>query len=153
VVRELFGIKIPSEQEMKANPALAQEINDTLAAKVLDQEVLLNNVPFRVKGVLVGRGASPAEGDRDARLIVPFTTFYNRLYKKLALDQIIIQLTTSDIGLIQRTEAQVREVMRQQHHIADGQPDNFTVRTPQSVAAESRQISRSVFVLLLGLAA
>ncbi|MGH9785187.1 MAG: ABC transporter permease, partial [Terriglobia bacterium] len=46
----------------------------------LGAEISINQVPFQVKGVLVAKGASPAEGDRDARVVIPITTFYNRLY-------------------------------------------------------------------------
>jgi ABC-type antimicrobial peptide transport system permease subunit len=56
----------------------------------LGEEVNLNQVSFTVKGVLVERGASLAEGDRDARLVVPISTFYNRLYKRINLDQIVV---------------------------------------------------------------
>jgi putative ABC transport system permease protein len=130
VARELFGSQDP-----------------------LGQEILINQVPFRVKGVLVFRGASPAEGDRDARIVIPLTTFTNRLYRRIALDQIVIQVADPTPENMARTAEQVRAVLRRQHRIAEGQPDDFTVRTPQSVADESLAISRNVSNLMLGLAA
>jgi putative ABC transport system permease protein len=130
VVRELFGNQDP-----------------------LEQEILLNNVPFRVKGVLVVRGASPAEGDRDARVMIPFSTFYDRLYRRLPLDQIIIQLASPTVKNLERTAAEARAALRQTHRLGADQPDDFTVRTPMSVAAESRAIGRGLFVLMFGIAA
>ncbi len=115
-------------------------------------EILINQVPFRVKGVLVGKGASPAEGDRDARLVIPITTFYDRLYKRVHLDQIVIQAGDSSPETLARLDEQVHALLRKQHHIAAGQKDDFVVRLPHRIADESRGLSRSVLFLLLGLA-
>ena len=129
VARELFGSQEP-----------------------LGAEILINQVPFRVKGILVGKGASPAEGDRDARIVIPVTTFYDRLYKRVHLDQIVIQAKDSSHDSLTRLDEQIHAVLREQHHIAAGQSDDFAVRLPDKIAEESRGLSRSVFMLLLGLA-
>lgn len=120
--------------------------------EAIGEEILINQVPFRVKGVLVAKGASPAEGDRDARIVVPITTFYDRLYKRVHLDQVVIQAATSSPESLSQLGEQVRTILREQHHIASGQPDDFTVRLPDRIAEESRGLSRSVLLLLLGLA-
>jgi len=129
VARELFGAEEP-----------------------IGQQILINQVPFTVKGVLVARGSSPAEGDRDARVIIPLTTFYDRLYRRLHLDQIVMKVSTQSPEQLAGVAGQVTAVMRRQHRIAAGQPDDFTVRTPMSITEDSRVISRSVFLLLFGLA-
>ena len=116
-------------------------------------EVLINQVPFRVKGVLVSKGASPAEGDRDARIVIPVTTFYDRLYKRVHLDQIVIQAKTGSHMSLAELGERIRTILREQHHIATGQPDDFTIRLPDKIAEESRGLSRSILFLLLGLAA
>ena len=130
VARELFGTEDP-----------------------LGQQILINQVPFTVKGVLVARGSSPAEGDRDARVIIPLSTFYDRLYRRVHLDQIVMKISSQSSGVLAGVAEQVTAVMRRQHRIGAGEPDDFTVRTPMSVTEESRLISRSVFLLLFGLAA
>ena len=129
VARELFGSQEP-----------------------LGAEILINQVPFRVKGVLVSKGASPAEGDRDARIAIPFTTFYDRLYKRVHLDQIVMQANDSSHDSLTHLDEQIHAILREQHHIAAEQQDDFTVRLPDQIAEESRGLSRSVLMLLLGLA-
>jgi putative ABC transport system permease protein len=119
----------------------------------LGQEILVNQVPFTVKGVLVARGSSPAEGDRDARLIIPLTTFYDRLYPRLHLDQIVMKASSQSPEALTAIADQTTAVLRRQHRIAEGGASDFTVRTPMSISAESRLISQSVFQLLFGLAA
>jgi putative ABC transport system permease protein len=127
-VRELFGTQDP-----------------------LGQEILVNKVPFTVKGVLVAKGSSPSEGDRDARIIVPLTTFSNRLDKRLTFDQIVIQVMDVAPENIKRLKEQAEGILRRTHNLGDRPPD-FEVRVPDSVTAEARGISRSVLLLLLGLA-
>jgi len=120
-------------------------------AEAIGGEVLVNQVPFQVKGVLVPKGASPAEGDRDARIVIPISTFYDRLYRRLHLDQIVVQARDSSADTLASLEQQIRVVLREQHRIAGADMDDFVVRLPDTIAEEARGLSRSVFVLLLGL--
>jgi putative ABC transport system permease protein len=115
-------------------------------------EITINQVPFQVKGVLVEKGASPAEGDRDARVVIPITTFYNRLYRRLYLDQIVVQAEDASREGLTLVEADIRRVLRERHGLAAGQTDDFTIRLADLIAEQSRGISQSVIYLLLGLA-
>jgi len=128
-VRELFGANDP-----------------------LGQEILVNKVPFQVKGVLVARGTSLAEGDRDARIVVPLGTYSKRLdTKKRTYDQIVIQVADTSPQNIERIGKEAGDILRQKHGLGD-RPNDFDVRTPTTLAAEARGISQSVTLLLLGLA-
>ena len=129
VARELFGTQEP-----------------------VGAEVLINQVPFRVQGVLVAKGASPAEGDRDARIVIPITTFDERLYRRVFLDQIVVQASDSSPATLTSLERQIREVLREQHRLTRADSDDFVVRLPDTIAEDARGLSRSVFYLLFGLA-
>jgi putative ABC transport system permease protein len=128
VARELFGMEEP-----------------------MGREVLINQVPFQVKGVLVAKGASPAEGDRDARIVIPISTFYDRLYRRVFLDQIVVQAKDSAPETLAGLAQQIRVGLREQHRITGADMDDFVVRLPDTIAEEARGLSRSVFFLLLGL--
>jgi len=118
----------------------------------LGAEITINQVPFRVKGVLVEKGASPAEGDRDARVVVPITTFRDRLYRRFYLDQIVVQAEDPSPESLAVLESDIRRILRERHALAVGEPDDFTIRLADLIAEQSRGISRSVVYLLLGLA-
>jgi putative ABC transport system permease protein len=120
-------------------------------AEAIGGEILVNQVPFQVKGVLVPKGASPAEGDRDARIVIPISTFYDRLYRRLHLDQIVVQARDSSPDTLASLEQQIRVALREQHRIAGAEADDFVVRLPDTIAEEARGLSRNVFFLLLGL--
>jgi putative ABC transport system permease protein len=129
VARELFGDRDP-----------------------LGAEIVINQVSFRVKGVLVAKGSSPAEGDRDARIVIPITTFYDRLYRRVHLDQIVVQAENDTPQILASVEGQIRTILREQHRLSTGESDDFTIRLPETIAEESRGLSRSVFYLLFALA-
>jgi len=114
-------------------------------------QILINQVPFQVKGVLVPKGASPAEGDRDARIVIPITTFYDRLYRRVHLDQIVVQARDSAPETLASLDQQIRAIVRERHGIVDSGADDFVVRLPDTIAAEARGLSRTVFFLLVGL--
>lgn len=142
-----------------AGSARVSVIGQTVARELfgsgdpIGAEILVNQVPFQVKGVLVPKGASPADGDRDARIVIPISTFYDRLYRRLHLDQIVVQARDSSPETLASLEQQIRPVLREQHHIAGVAPDDFVMRLPETIAEEARALSRSVFLLLLGLSA
>jgi putative ABC transport system permease protein len=141
-----------------ATSARAVIIGQTVARELfgdqnpLEAELIVNQVPFRVKGVLVSKGASPAEGDRDARIVIPITTFYDRLYRRLYLDQIVVQASSTNPDTMSRLAADIKRILRTRHGIPEGEPEDFAVRLPDLIAEQSRGISRSVVFLLLGLA-
>ena len=99
----------------------------------------------------MAKGASPAEGDRDARIVIPISTFNDRLYRRVYLDQIVVQARDSTPETLASLDQQIRTIVREQHGIADGGADDFVVRLPDTIAAEARGLSRTVFFLLLGM--
>jgi putative ABC transport system permease protein len=63
----------------------------------------------------------------------------------------VIQVVDVAPDNVERIAKQVSDILRQQHKLGD-RPNDFDVRVPTSVTAEARGISRSVLLLLLGLA-
>jgi putative ABC transport system permease protein len=140
-----------------ASSARVSVIGQTVARELFGEadpigsEMLINQVPFQVKGVLVPKGASPAEGDRDARVVIPITTFADRLYRRVYLDQIVVQAGDSEPETLASLEQEIRSILREQHGLIQGGADDFVVRLPDTIAAEARGLSRTVLLLLLGL--
>jgi len=120
-------------------------------ADPVGQSIRIKDVPFTVKGELNWKGISSAGRDRDDRIVVPITTYTRRLFRDIHLTQIVI--TVKDTDEIDATIEDVRNVLREHHNIAPGEPDDFAMRTPQDLIDLAYGASRALINLLTGIAA
>jgi putative ABC transport system permease protein len=109
VVRELFG-----------------------GADPIGQDIKIENVNFKVVGVLSGRGTSPMGMDMDSRVVIPYTTAARRVFNTPYIS--IIRMAAADVKEVERVEQQVADVLRDRHHIQSGFPDDFRVRGASSIS-------------------
>jgi len=114
------------------------------------QTVRIQNIPFRVLGVLTAKGNNPFGQDQDDTLIMPYTT----MQKKIAgIDwlQFIMASATSqtDIPLAQK---QIKALLRQRHHLRPTEDDDFIIRSPMELAQAGAQTSQILTVLLASIA-
>jgi putative ABC transport system permease protein len=114
------------------------------------QTVRIQNIPFRVLGVLTAKGNTPFGQDQDDTLIMPYTT----MQKKIAgIDwlQFIMASATSqtDIPLAQK---QIKALLRQRHHLRPTEDDDFIIRSPMELAQAGAQTSQILTVLLASIA-
>ena len=98
----------------------------------LDKQVKINNVPFRIIGIMSSKGSSFL-GDQDAIAFIPLTTAQERLFAKLAqsksgertVSTIYLQaLGDRERPLIEQT---AREVLRERHRLQAGDNDDFSI--------------------------
>lgn len=120
-------------------------------ADPIGQTIRIKDVPFTVKGELEWKGISSAGRDRDDRIVVPFTTYYMRLFRDVHLTQIVI--TVDDVGRMDETVEDVRDVLRERHGIGPDEPDDFAMRTPQDLIDLAYGARRSLIKLLTAIAA
>jgi putative ABC transport system permease protein len=112
--------------------------------------IRIKDVPFTIKGELKRKGISSEGRDRDDRIVTPITTYTRRLFRDIHLTQIVI--TVEDTKKMNRTVEDVRAVLREQHRITEGEPDDFAMRTPQDLIDMAYGTSRSLINLLIGIA-
>ncbi len=109
VVRELFG---------EADP--------------VGQNVKIENVNFKVVGVLSQRGTSPMGMDMDSRIIIPYTTASHRVFNTQYIS--IIRMAAADVSQVERIENDVTHLLHERHRIQAGFPDDFRVRGASSIS-------------------
>ncbi len=127
VVRELFGNRDP-----------------------LGEQILVGNVPFRVLGIMEPMGTDIHGNDRDNEISVPISTLMRRL---LNVDYIIAaKLIVRDNNQLAGTAEQVRLILRERHHLAAAESDDFSVFTPVQVRQMVAQATK-IFTLFLPLIA
>ena len=116
------------------------------------QTVRIGNDPYQVVGVFNTIGTSSAGStDWDFRIVIPLTTAAKRLFGRLYLEQIIVQV--SSIEQLVATAEEIRGLLRQRHGIAPGAPDDFFVREPEDVEEAALDTSDTLSNLLLATSA
>ncbi len=118
----------------------------------IGQTIQIMDVAFIVKGELKSKGTSAEGRARDDRIITPFTTYSMRVFRNSPLSQIVIKV--KDVDELDKTVEDVQAVIREQHKIETGEPDDFAIRTPEDLINMAYGTSRSlinVFTVIAGI--
>jgi putative ABC transport system permease protein len=113
--------------------------------------VRINNQPFRVVGVLTGKGQAAFGQDQDDTAIVPFTTVQKRLLGVTHVSGITI--SAADGVPLDRVAADVTTLLRERHRLVEGEEDDFMVRTQAEMTTMLTSTTQTMTYLLAGIAA
>jgi putative ABC transport system permease protein len=105
--------------------------------------------PFRVIGVMSSKGALAMGGDQDDRMFAPFTTVQKKL---MGIQHVNSILAGARAGQIDPAAEAIRAQLRIQHKLVPGDPDDFTVRTNEEIAATRTEATRTMTTLLAAIA-
>jgi putative ABC transport system permease protein len=119
-------------------------------ADPVGEELRVGNVQFEIKGIMQAKGTSPAGGDMDDRIYIPLSTLMRRVANVDYISAIKIRLTTAKD--MDKTAADIKELLRERHKLAAGTPDDFTVTTPKEVTKMAENVA-GTFNLFLALVA
>jgi putative ABC transport system permease protein len=112
----------------------------------LDGEIQIGSVPFKVTGVLERFGTDIHGMDRDNEIVVPVTTVMRRV---MNVDTIrAVKLLVRDPARTEETSREVTRVLRERHHLSEGQPSDFTIITSAGVQQMMGRVQRVLFVYL-----
>jgi len=131
---------------------LGQTVVDQLygpGADPVGKVVRISNVPFDVVGVPVRKGQSPMGQDYDDGVLVPESTFREKIQgglQNFIAGAIMVSATTADNT--DRAQAEISDLLRDRHHIADGAAADFDVRNLADIANASQESMRSLALLL-----
>ena len=121
---------------------------------VVGQKIRINNVPFRVIGLLEKKGSDPRGRDQDDVVFVPHTTFSRKLRGSRLPGMVhIICLSAQTKRLVGEAKREVEELLRQRHRIQPGAEDDFTVRTLDEYAQMADKTMGIMTILLSSVAA
>ena len=120
------------------------------AGGAVGSTVIIQNVPFRVVGVLAAKGQSGFGRDQDDTVVVPITTMQDRLTGQSYVGTIFVSAATSD-AVSQVADATER-LLRIRHHLTTDQPDDFSVRNLSDIQQVRLATSQTQELLLDGIA-
>jgi putative ABC transport system permease protein len=134
---------------------LGQTVSETLFGPEdpLGKIIRIWNSPFTVVGILDRKGQSPQGQDQDDTVVLPITTLQNKLSRggrPGSANAIMVQAVDEDH--VKEAEQQVTELLRQRHRIGSGEPDDFTVRNLSEMLSLAESATRTMSMLLGGIA-
>jgi putative ABC transport system permease protein len=144
-----------TQDDVEHNAAVCV-IGQTVATNLFEDEdpigktINVNEVPFKVIGVLQGKGFSATGSDQDDFVVVPITTAQKRITGQEWLDDIYFSAASREA--IPEATRQIIGVMRERHHLHAGEDDDFNIRTPEELI-RAQLAAANIFTLLLGSAA
>ena len=124
------------------------------SADPIGQLVRVRGVPFQVVGVMEKKGQSPMGQDYDDAAFIPVSTFRAKIQGGLGNyinGQIVVGATSS--AATTKAEQQVRNLLRDRHHIQPGQEDDFSVRNLTEMASAQQEGTKTLTALLASVAA
>ena len=114
------------------------------------QIIRVRNQPFKVIGVMGTKGQAGMGDDQDDTVFAPYTTIQKKLMGQQNIQSITISATNADAttGVADAVAA----VIRTQHRLVAGDPDDFTVRTQEEIADIRTAALDTMTNLLAGIA-
>jgi len=122
----------------------------------IDQTVRIKTVPFTVVGVLDRKGQSTRGDDQDDTVVIPISTAKKKVLgvsPANARSVGVILVKVADPARMGEAEVQIRELLRQRHHLQPNQDDDFALRNLSEVLASQEAASRVLSLLLAAVAA
>jgi putative ABC transport system permease protein len=118
------------------------------ATDPVGETVRINNLPFKVVGLLIPKGTSAAMGqDQDDIILVPITTLQKKITGQDWLRWIMVSAVSKEASYT--AQQQITALLRDRHRIRSSQDDDFFVRNLADMADLADQNAR-LFTILLG---
>jgi putative ABC transport system permease protein len=115
--------------------------------------VRIRAVSFLVVGTLQRKGQSPMGTDYDDAAFIPVSTFQNQiqggLQKYIAGIIGVSAVSAEDTG---RAQAEIASLLRDRHHLAAGDEDDFNIRNLTEMANAQQQGTQTLTALLAAIA-
>jgi putative ABC transport system permease protein len=113
--------------------------------------IRVQNLPFRIIGLLAVKGQSAAFGnDEDDTLLMPYTTVQKKISGIYWLQNILVSAVSEPE--IPAAEEQITRLLRMRHHLRPEEDNDFIIRDPQDLAQTREQAVRVMELLLASIA-
>jgi len=131
---------------------LGTVVADTLFGPDVDptgQIIRVRNQPFKVVGVMSSKGQGSFGQDQDDTVFVPYTTVQKKLQGIQHINNITVSAVSADTAPV---AAAITDLLRIQHKLPPGEPDDFMVRTQEEIASVRTETTRTMTTLLAAIA-
>ena len=119
----------------------------------IGRSIRVGKYPYQVIGLLEEKGNSPFGEDQDQIVLMPITTLRTHvLASARPTDVHGIMLSATSEETTGRALKQATEILRQRHHIPEGDEDDFVVRTQAELQSLQQGIFGALSLLLVAIA-
>jgi putative ABC transport system permease protein len=121
-------------------------VSEESKAKMIGQSVRINNVIFRVVGILKSKG-DMGFFNADDQIFIPITTGQKRLFGDNYISSISIQ--AKDQKVMDKAQEEIEKVIRRQHRLSANKESDFNIQS-QADWVEAMEETNKTFNWLLG---
>ena len=132
-------------------PAVLEALGIQSPDAIVGEPVRIRGIQFTVVGVLKSKGQAMPWGNPDDQVLVPITTGRFRLFGSDRLRSISV-LAESETK-IPDAMAEVQRVLRREHRLGQGRPDDFQIRSQADFLNTLGETTQVFTYLLSGIAA
>ncbi len=127
---------------------VVQHLFERTGTDPVGQMIRIRDQEFRVIGVLQAKGGN---FNQDDIVFVPFNTAVNRLKNTTYVDQILVQVDSSDH--VNQVQQDITALLERRHQIPSGSPDDFSAISSTQLLQTAQQFTQILTFLLVGIAA
>jgi putative ABC transport system permease protein len=127
---------------------IGQTIADNLFAggDPVGQEIRVQNLPFRVVGVMARKGQDQQGRDQDDIAFTPYTTVQKKILGSPRVQIAFVSAVSADATYT--AQDQISELLRQRHKLGPNEPNDFTVRNMSDIAEAANETNNTMTLLL-----
>ena len=127
---------------------IGQTIADNLFAggDPVGQEIRVQNLPFRVVGVMARKGQDQQGRDQDDIAFTPYTTVQKKILGSPRVQIAFVSAVSADATYT--AQDQITELLRQRHKLGTNEPNDFTVRNMSDIAEAANETNTTMTLLL-----
>ena len=132
-------------------PTVLEALGVNSPDAIIGENVRIRGIQFTVIGVLKSKGQSTPFGNPDDQVLVPITTGRFRLFGSDRLRSVSVLAESED--KIPDAMADVQRVLRREHRLVQGKPDDFMIRSQADFLNTLGETTQVFTYLLSGIAA
>jgi putative ABC transport system permease protein len=127
---------------------IGQTIADNLfpGSDAIGQTLRVQNLPFRVAGVMARKGQDQQGRDQDDIAFTPYTTVQKKILGSPRLQIAFVSAVSPDATYT--AEQQITDLLRQRHKLGTNEPNDFTVRNMTDIAEAANETNSTMTMLL-----
>ena len=122
-----------------------------LGEALVGQEIRVGGNSFEVIGVMAPKGGATGFNDPDDQIVIPINTARFRVIGRPDLRS--INVIAPSEAAIPATMAEIQKIMRREHRLLPGRPDDFEIRNQADFLATLGETTKVFTYLLAGIAA